>query len=265
MALTKKQLAAREGKVTASFVPALMAGDRDKIMSEWRCLVGDPAWKPEDFSFNWPVQFGSYIEKFALDWHARKNRAKLTRRGEVVVHPEYKFISCTLDAYDAELLTVIDCKALGMWRKLDEAIQYYTPQLIVQRGCVVGALRASLLIVHGGSEPVEYPVDIDPAYEATVWERIMQFWKCVEDMTPPFEMESALAPVVPVKTYDFSGDNVWCNEAGIWLENRESAKKFETAAKAIKSAMPEDGIIANGGGITVSRNKAGSLTIKDAS
>jgi hypothetical protein len=265
MALTKKQLAAREGKVTASFVPALMAGNKEKIMSEWRMLVGDPTHVPEDLSFSWPVQFGSFIEPFALDWYSRKNRVRLSRRGEVVNHPDLSHVCCTLDAYDDERHNVIDCKAPGQWRKLDEVIQYYTPQMIVQRQCVVGALQASLLIVHGGSEPQEYPVDIDPEYEKTVWERIAQFWKCVEDMTPPFDIEPSLAPVVPVKTYDMSTDNYWCNEAGIWLENRNAAKIYESAAKNIKALVPADGIIAKGGGITVSRNKAGSLSIKEES
>ncbi len=262
MALSKKQLAARK-EIPASFVPALMAGNKDKIMYAWRRAVGDPTYVEEDLSMVWAPMFGSYIEKFALDWHSKKSHTKLTRRGEVVTHPDRPYVSCTLDAYDEAGLTVIDCKAPGMWRKLDDVIQYYTPQLIVQRECIVGSLRAAFLIVHGGSEPELFPVQIDPFYAKEVWARIDLFWKCVEDMTPPFEMEAALAPIVPVKTYDFSTDNVWCNEAGIWLENKEASKKFNTAAANIKKAIPLDGVKVTGGGITVYRNKGGALSIKE--
>jgi hypothetical protein len=210
----------------------------------------------------WAVQFGSYIEKFALDWHAKKTHCKLTRRGEVVTHPKFSHVSCTLDAFCPDTNTVIDVKAPGQWRKLDDIIQYYTPQMIVQRACV-DAGQASLLIVHGGSEPTEYPVEFDAAYEHEVFNRIATFWQCVEEMTPPFDVEPSLAPVPAIIEYDFSTNNEWCNEAGIWLENKEASKKFTDAAVNIKKHMPADGIIATGGGITVSRNKAGSLTIKE--
>ena len=59
MALTKKQQVLREGKVTASFAPALMAGNKERIMSEWRMLVGDPTWKPV-YVGGKPMRIGSH-------------------------------------------------------------------------------------------------------------------------------------------------------------------------------------------------------------
>ena len=58
MALTKQQQAAREGRLTASGVGVLMRGDPEPIRDLWRELVGDPTWKPKDFSDNWAVQLG---------------------------------------------------------------------------------------------------------------------------------------------------------------------------------------------------------------
>src|SRR5262249_14782031 len=163
-----------------------------------------------------------YIERFTINWHARKTHTELIRRGESVVHPQFDYISCTLDAYRAaDGGTVIDCKAIGAYRKIDEVIGYYTPQSIVQRACV-GCRNAALLIVHGGAEPVEYPVPIDAGYEKEVFVRIAEFWQCVETLTPPFEMETKLAPVAAIKEYDFSGNNEWCSLAGGWLENKAS-------------------------------------------
>ena len=42
MALTAEQQKHREDKITASFLPYLMAGDEKKILTEWQRIVGDP-------------------------------------------------------------------------------------------------------------------------------------------------------------------------------------------------------------------------------
>jgi hypothetical protein len=76
-------------------------------------------------------------------------------------------------------------------------------------------------------------------------------------------MEPALATVPAVKTYDFGTDNEWCVLAGGWLGCKAQAKLFEVAAKDIKEKVPADAMKVVGGGITVVRNKAGSLSIKE--
>ena len=45
--LSPQQHKARDGKVTASFLPSLMSGDKDKILREWKRLVGDPTYEAE--------------------------------------------------------------------------------------------------------------------------------------------------------------------------------------------------------------------------
>lgn len=259
--LTAEQLKLRAGLVTASFLPILMQGDKAKILNRWQEIIGDPDYVAEDLSGVWPVQFGSYIEPFALDWHQKKTGQPLTRRGEVIKHPYRPYFCCTLDAWRESDSTVIDCKAPGAYRKLDDVVSYYVPQMIGQVACV-GANRAALLIVHGGAEPVEYPVDWTPEYEAQVWERVEQFQRCCETLTPPVTMDPIAPPFIPVKEYNFSTSNTWVSAAATWLQNREASKTFDAAAKEIKAAVPADGMRAFGGGIMVSRNKAGSLSIK---
>ena len=260
--LSPLQVAAREGCVTASFLPRLMVWDEDAVMTEWRRLVGDPGFEPENLDDNWAVQFGSYIEPFALDWHERKTGRALSRRGDVVPHPERPYFCCTLDAYRDVDATVIDCKGLNTWRKIDDIIAYYTPQLIGQRACIK-AERASLLVVHGGSEPTEYAVEWEPDYEREVWNRVEFFWGCVETLTEPVTQQAAPAPVVPIKTYDMTGDNLWASEAATWLENKLAANKFATATKELKGLVPLDAVRCHGHGVEIHRNKAGSLSIKE--
>jgi hypothetical protein len=273
MALTAEQLARREGKITASFLPQLMAGDREAIHQKWLELVGDPNWQPEDLSNNRPVQFGSFIETFALDWHERKTQCELTRRGEVVDHPTRPYVCATLDAYRAADRCVIDAKANGAWMRLDEVLAFYTPQLLVQKGCVQSD-NASLLIVHGGGEPTEYPITIDPEYERTVWERIDQFWQCVEMMMPPVETMK-LQPLTPPeqwRSFDLDQEdqlaacNNWApdmmDQLAVWSQTSQQAKDNEAACKLIKQLLPEDCGKVTWAGLIVQRNRARAVSIK---
>ena len=252
----------RDTRVGASFLPALMAGKTDEIMREWQRLTGDPAYVPLDLSEVWPVFQGRVLEPHVLDWHQRKTGGPLTRRGEWVRHPHRDWLGCTLDAWRPTTNTVLDAKCVGQWRKLDEVISYYTPQMVVQKDCT-GAANASLLIVHGGAEPVEYPVTWTAGYEADVWTRLDEFWDCVMSLTPPCELPSALAPVPAVQTYDMGTSNAWCSNAATWLLNKTAAKDFDGAAKELKALVPADAQKCFGGGITILRNKAGSLSIKE--
>lgn len=275
MALTAVQMTARENRITASFLPALMAGDEAKILNEWRRIVDDPAYEPEDLSDKWPVQFGSFIEPFALDWHQRRTGNALTRRGENVTHPDRPHVCCTLDAWRPSDNTVIDCKAIGQWRRLDAALPYYAPQMVCQRACV-GAEKASLLVVHGGGEPVEYPVELSPEYEAAVWQRVDEFWRCVETLTPPVAMVPVAAPVPPERwrTVDLNAvptvDDPWPNWAHSmqpsldkWAETNAAAKANAKATKAIRDLLPDDVGLVTYTDVKVSRAKNGAVTIKE--
>ena len=270
MALTAVQMTARENRITASFLPALMAGDGAKILNEWRRIVDDPAYEPEDLSDKWPVQFGSFIEPFALDWHERKTGHTLDHRGEVVTHPDRPHVCCTLDAYRGFDKTVIDCKAIGQWRKLDDALPYYAAQMACQRACV-GAEKASLLVVHGGGEPVEYPVALAPEYEAEVWQRVDEFWRCVETLTPPVAMAAVAPPVPPEKlrTVDLTAAECpnWAADMRVhldkWKMSVAEAKKNETATKKVKELLPDDVGLVTWTGVKITRAKNNAVTIRE--
>jgi hypothetical protein len=260
LGLSPAQMQTRDGKITASFLPKLMAGDEAAIIREWQRIVGDPAYEAEDLSGSWPVQFGSYIEPFALDWHQSKT-GPLIRRGEVVTSKQRPFFCCTLDAFRPSDSTVIDCKAPGQWRKLDDVLSYYVPQLVGQRECV-GAERAALLVVHGGSEPVEYPIEWDAAYEAEVWRRVDAFQACVESLTSPVAMPT-VEFVKPEKTYSFDGRNEWASEAAVWVENYKAGKLAAAAEKNLKSLVPADAAKCHGHGVIISRDRAGRLALRE--
>src|SRR5262249_46460587 len=168
------------------------------------------------------------------------------------------------DAYDPAIDRVIDCKAWSSWQKVDYICGFLLPQLIVQRACV-GAKSASILLVHGGTEPQEYPLGWDAAYEEQVWERIHWLWRHVEALTPPYEKVASVAPDFrhAIKEYDYSKSNEWGYHATEWLMHRDSAKRFNAANSQLKTLVPEDAKRCFGHGIQIKRSKAGSLTISE--
>jgi len=272
MTLSPEQRARRAEKITASFLPHLMEGDEAAIHDKWLECIGDPSWKPKDFSDNWAMTLGSHVEPIALDWHERRTRQELTRRGEVVVHPRRPFFCCTLDAWRAEDRTCIDCKWIDGHNRLDDWIIHYVPQLIGQKGCT-GADRAALLVVHGGAAPQEIEVRIDHTYETLVWLRVDQFWQCVETLTPPIEVVPMpkLTPPEQWRTINFDDEGerslhnwsaTMIEHLTTWSGTRDAADSNATAREGIKALLPEDVGTLRYAGLVIRRNRARAISIK---
>lgn len=255
----------RAERLTASFLNALMAGNAEAILNKWRQLIGDPKYAPEDLSESWPAQFGLYMEPFALDWHQRKTGLALTRRGEFVQHPDLPYVSCTLDAWREADNTAIDAKAVGQWMRLDEVVPYYTPQILCQMRCVRAAAGA-LLIVHGGAEPREFAVDVDPGFEALMWDRAAQFWRCVETFTPPVPLPR-IVPPEKWRSIDLATENPnWKAEMighlAAWRETKGAAELHEESKTSVKKLTPDDVGRIDYAGLRVSRARNNAVSIR---
>lgn len=261
MSLTESQIKAREGRLTASRVGALMNGDATKIMALWREMVGDPSFVPEDLSGVWPVQLGTMTEALNLSWYARKTGRLLSRQGEVVVCPAADWACATLDAWDAGEPGPIDAKHVGGFEPRETIVSRYTPQMMWQMICT-GARWSALSIIEGAREPVVEAVLWDEAYAAELWARAEAFMACVRDLIEPVALAPVGAPVRPEKTYDFTGNNQWADHAATWLANRDAAKQFDGAVKGLKDILPADAIKAHGHGIAASRSRSGAVSIK---
>jgi predicted phage-related endonuclease len=261
MALTPEQHARRDGKIGASFLPYLMAGNEAKILAEWRRLVGDPDYVEEDLSDEWLPSFGSFIEPFALDWHQKKTGHEIIDRGVWVNHPELDFIGATLDGRRPFDNRVLDCKAPGRWRILQDVLDMYPSQMVIQKDCAKAA-SAALIVVHGGEEPVEHELTWDLAYENEVWSRVNWFWQRVESLQAPCAIPAAAAPVPAIRQVDMSTSNSWCTFAEGWLATKAAAKANKDAAEGIKSLIEADVARAFGHGICASRSKTGAITIR---
>lgn len=260
--LSPDQIKQRDGKLTASRVACLMTGDEAKIMNLWRELVGDPDFVEEDLSGVWAVQLGSFTESLNLDWYERRTGKPLSRRGDVVVHPEFDWAAATLDAWDDQIGAPVECKHVGGFEPRERILERYAPQAHWQM-MVSSASCCVFSIIEGAREPVIEIVEFDTAYGVELMNRAAAFMICVNTMTPPVACAPVAAPVKAVKTYDMQGNNQWASEAVTWMMTRQAAKDFAASEKSIKALVPADAIKCHGHGMTVSRNKAGSLSIRE--
>lgn len=258
--LNPDQIAARDGRLTASRVACLMSGDTDKIMNLWRELIGDPDFTPDDLSGVWPVQLGSATEHLNLDWFARKH-GTVSRRGEVVEH-SCGWAACTLDGWSDQHGCPIEAKHVGGREPLEIVVDRYQPQLQWQM-IVTGALQCALSIILAANEPIVDFIPRDDAYCAELWARAESFMECVWTLTPPVAQAPVAAPVIPAVTYDMSGNNQWASEAVTWLTTRQAKRDCDAAEKALKGFVPADAVRCHGYGIEIKRDRAGRLSIKE--
>jgi hypothetical protein len=260
--LSPTQIAARDGKLTASAVACLMTGDADKIMNLWRELTGDPSYEREDLSGVWPVQLGSHTEPLNLDWYERRTGKPLSKRGDVIVHPQHDWAACTLDAWDDALACPVEAKHVGGFEKTAAILERYAPQAHWQM-IVTGSKQCVFSIIEGAREPIIEVVPFDAEYAAELWQRAEQFMRCVFCLTPPVVLAPVAAPVKAEKLYDMTGKNEWAAEAVTWITTKQAAKDNKAAEKALKELVPADAAKCSGHGISISRNKAGSLSIRE--
>ena len=266
MTLTPEQLAAREGKLTASRVGVLMNGGDAAVHDLWRELTGDPSYEPDDLSGVWPVQLGTITEGLNLDWYERRTGRAITRRGEVVVSQEREWAAATLDGWDSdhpEGPAVIEAKHVGGFELIETVIARYMPQVHWQM-YVTGARLAVLSVIQGAKAPVLEAVALDDGYLAELLRRADEFWRCVASLAPPV----APPPVEPprpaaARTVDMGASNSWAEHAASWIATQQSAREFKTAEKEIKALVPGDAASAYGHGIEAKRARNGAITIKE--
>jgi predicted phage-related endonuclease len=258
--LTPAQQDARKGKLTASRVAVLMNGNSDGILRLWKEMIGEA--QEIDLSDVWPVQLGIATEHLSLDWFERKNRTPVTRRGEVVVHPQYDWAACTLDGWIDALECCIECKHVGGREPLEVVIDRYQPQIQWQMECTA-AEQCALSVIMGASEPIVEFIKRDDDYIQEMLNRGEQFMAFVERRTPPVTLPAVPPPVLATKSYDLGTNNLWASSAYVWLESHPHATACKDAEKTLKSLVPDDARKCFGAGVQITRDRAGRLSLKE--
>jgi hypothetical protein len=131
-----------------------------------------------------------------------------------------------------------------------------------------GVERAVLSIITGKPSFEFFEVERDDFYLAELVDREAQFWSCVRNNIPPNGFKPVAAPV-PNESMRQNVDlaaEPYANQIGAhlyeWREHRISAATFKAADAAVKKTLAADIGSAFGFGISLTRNKAGAVTIK---
>jgi hypothetical protein len=268
--LTAEQLRLREPfDVTGSFMPPLCEGNGASINRQYRERVGLPV---EPFVETWPMKYGSFLEPFVLDYHEQVTGHAITRRGEVVTHPSRPNVGVTLDGFREADNWIIQVKCCGGWQSLPHIINYYTCQAFLEAECT-GAAGASLLIVHGGGEPTEYPIHVDDDYRTAVYARIDEFLDCVASLVEPYP--TVISPIIPPEKWrridldDADDLPNWSAEMQAllhaWDQTVDAAKDNEAVKKSIKELLPGDVGRVTSAGVIIARARNNAVSIKRAS
>jgi hypothetical protein len=248
------------GRFTGTSANVVMGGSEDDWNKHYRVRAGiDP---PEPS--NWAMRAGSHMEPLVLDWFAEQSKQPITRRGEVVFHPEIADVCVKLDGYCAALDAVIEVKFLAPHRHRDEFLPAYYPQTLLQRLCT-GASKVILLVAQGTAEPIDFEMEHDADYAAELMKRADIFLTCLRNLTPPYPMP----PVVPPekwRTVDLASEQPnWAGELQLFLqeydETAEAAEQHVAAGQAARGLVPDDVGKVLAGIFQITRNRKGTLAI----
>jgi predicted phage-related endonuclease len=265
LGFSDEELLGRRKFIGGSDSRILMSGDAEAIYELWQRKTGRV---PEpDLSDNLAVQCGIHLEELNARWHARVTGNPVTHRNEFCKSPRYYWMACNLDgrvAADDGTPAVFEAKWMGAFTSLDGVVQRNYWQLL-HNMLTVGVERAVLSILTGRPSYELFEAELDEFEAARLIEREREFWRHVETDTPPPGMKPVEAPVPPEKwrTVSLEGNNLAADAAARWLGTRQAAQTFKGAEKDLKGLVEPDVGKAFGYGVAVTRNKAGSLTIRE--
>jgi putative phage-type endonuclease len=139
----------------------------------------------KDFS-NWATDRGNRLEPAARAYI--ELTTGLAFPATLAVNEQFPFIRASLDGYNAEEGIILEIKCPG---KGDHATAQdgkvpdkYWPQLQHQL-LATPAAKSAIYFSFDGDSGVRVDVQRDPEYQARLFERLVKFWKCIKDDTPP--------------------------------------------------------------------------------
>jgi hypothetical protein len=156
----------------------------------------------------------------------------------------------------------LEAKHVGGREPLEVVIDRYQPQCQWIMFCT-NTKQVALSVIMGASEPVVEFIERDDEYIAEMVKRGRQFMDCVERRIPPVTLPAVPAPIDVSKYYDMTGSNLWANAAATWLATRASARECADAEKYLKSIVPPDARKCTGYGVSITRDRAGRLSLRE--
>ena len=225
--------------------------------------------QPVDLSDQFNVQLGTYTEDFNIAWFEHEyNLQVLAFQHEVSTTIDGVPFKATLDGVlkeDGEDVG-LECKHTSSFRKFDDILAYYTPQ--IQLYMKVAKLDKMYLSVIFGNQ---WECKLIERSEDE-WQRMLpilkDFWNHVVNKIPPSsDMPNELPTGVQHMTIDnmvardVSTDNRFIEIQHHYIEHLHDSKIFEECKKELKSYVKPNEREVYTDKLSIKRNKRGALTI----
>lgn len=258
--LSAENIETRKNYIGGSDANILMNGSPEDIHNLYLQKIGEGP--GPDLDWVLPVQIGVQTEPLNVKFFEHASELFVSRVGLEVVSPDHDFRRATLDGWIPECQAIFEAKHVNQFAKIDEVVEKYMPQL-THNMQVCGVSKAYISVFIGTFTHEIVEVELDVFYGATLLQREMDFWMCVQSKTPPEGFDPVAAPKAPSEFRDVSmeGNNAWADLATDWTENKTEAAKFEKAKKGLKELIEPDVGLATGHGVQINRSKSGSLII----
>jgi len=246
--------------------------DAVKIMSgDWYDLWQEKTGKaePKDLSDQFNVQLGTYTEEFNIAWFEQEyNLQVLAFQHEVSTTIDGVPFKATLDGVLKEdgVDVGLECKHTSSFRKFDDILAYYTPQ--IQLYMKVAKLDKMYLSVIFGNQWECKLIERNDDEWNRMLPILQDFWNHVEkDIPPQADMPNELPTGVQHMTIDnmvardASKDNHFVELQHTYISNVDQSKAFEDAKKELKSLIKPNEREVFTDKLSIKRNKRGALTI----
>jgi len=259
MALTAEQKAFRSKLLGGSDANTIMGGNEEHLLQLWKVKTGQ---EPDaDLDDVLPVQMGVFTEPFNIQWFQKQTGRSVTDNGIQKVSATHPFMGCTLDGLTDDGLTVFEAKHVSAFSKEDEIMDRYYPQL-THNMLVCGVEKAVLSVFFGNHKYESYDVHLDAIYSDILIEEERKFWECVANNVPPVAAKVKVPVIDAIRKVDMTGNNAWANYSSQMKLNVSGKMLYDEAVKELKKLVEDDVGEAYGYGISIKRDKKGSLRMK---
>lgn len=138
---------------------------------------------------NGPLFWGTVLEPIVAEHYAKRTGHKVRRVNAVLQHKDYPWMLANLDrevAGSAEV-KILECKTAGingakLWR---DGVPEYVQLQVMHQLAVTGQSAADVAVLVGGNELRIFRLQRDEALIGRLIALEAEFWRYVEDDTPP--------------------------------------------------------------------------------
>ena len=255
---------ARQGFIGSSDAKRIIDGD---WLALWEEKTGRR--KAENLDHVFRVQLGIATEGFHALWLGYHYEGmENTSPPKVSGNKKFPWLRATCDRWLIKHDTFLELKHSNERQTMWSATEYYMPQIGHQ--CIATHRRHGYLsFIPGNLDPVVCKVAPTEEFLLQLLELEKAFWWHVEADSPPdklpgetlskAEAGTKQGVINDMRRLDMSQSNSWVDAAKRYLENKPAATAHEKAKKDLKELIEKDVVEAAGAGITIRRDKKGSL------